>query len=424
MNLDAGYFYCLLRDGDPRPFTRVNVEWIDSEWEPVHKFVREFLGTHKKLPKVDTVRAQCGVEFYETEEEVGFYTELLCKRAARLSLEDGVLKELLPMIQHPADGDSFHPIEAAEKMMLLCSKIRGTYRMRPPQIMDYNKNIGVRVARYNKSKARQGQIGIPYPFEPMNLATGGMVGGEVTVALARSGVGKSWLYSLVCNHAVKSGYNVLAVSQEMQPPELSVRLDALGAGVSPERYWRGTLKPEEEEQMKRYLESLAERKNNIFLYGPAEVSSYEAFQALLTTMRPKIDLVAWDSPYLVVRGKKWEERADFCHEVKHCSEDFDVPFFVTWQLNRKGEPALTEAIMTDMDQCFIMSNENLKRLKQLLMFSLKTRQGLELEKLLLKWDTAAGEFDVLSWRIPGMGDSHQDYVVGGEYVVEGEHDNH
>jgi replicative DNA helicase len=412
MNIDAAFFYCLLRDGDPKPLAATPREWVTKEWWGVYDFVVECMANPQMhhLPKLETVVERCGVQFTHTDEDVGYYIGLLCKRAARLSLEDGITRELLPLLRDPSDME-FNPIAAAEKMLLLCASIQRKYRQRGAAVLDYNRDLAPRVVAYNQRKERGGMIGIPYPFEPMNAATGGMIGGEGTVMLARSGVGKTWLFSRVCNHAVENGYSVLALSQEMRPRELSVRLDALGARVSPERFWRGTLSVEEELRVREYYTSLPQRKGNIYMYGPSDINSFAAFEALLTTMRSKVDLVAWDSPYLVIRSDRWEQRADFCHCLKQTIEDFDIPLFVTWQLNRQNEPALTDAILTDMDQDFVATNENLKQVMQLLISSMKTRTGLELEKLLLKWDLSEGIADVISWRIPGYGDSHASYVV-------------
>jgi replicative DNA helicase len=411
MNSDLSFFYCLLRDNDPLPLTQIKLEWIDQDYRRVYAFVQAFISRHRKLPQWETVAGKFQLDVDPTTEDIGFFADLIRKRAARLTLEDGILNDLVPMLQNPADDTTFDPLGASAKMMKLCSEVCSAFRVDGTEALDYNHDVGVRIRDYNLRKKMQGRVGVPYPFEPMNLATSGLVGGEGAILFARSGVGKTWFLSLVCNAAVNAGVSVLALSQEMSPAQLSQRIDAVGAGVSPDRLRRGCLSPEEEQRMRDYYTRLKERDADIFMYGPSDISSFEAFEALLLTMRPRVGLVIWDSPYLVIRGEKWENRASFCHSLKQVLVQQNIPLFATWQLNRKGEPALTDAIMTDMDHNFVADDEGIRQLKQMNIFSLKTRSGLLLERMILKWNVINCDFDVLSWRIPGLGDSHESYVV-------------
>ena len=412
MNIDSGYFYALLRDGDSKPLAYVERDWFGDKWQKVYDFVRGCLTNPvmKKLPQVGTVAGKFEIEFFETEEEIGFYTDLLCKRRARLALEDSIQKVALPMIQNPKDQDH-DPSEAARELMMACAEIRRKYRTSYGETMDYNTEVGVRIEEYNKRKAMKGLIGIPYPFQPMNDATGGLIGGELAVFFTASGLGKTWMLCQVVHSAMAAGCDGACFSQEMKPARLALRLDALGAGISPDRHRRGCLTPEEEEKMRDYLRSLPKRPK-LHMFGPKDIRTLADFEATLAAIRPNIEYIVWDSPYLVCRADKWEVKTEFVYGLKTLAEDYDIPMFVTWQLNRKGEPALTDAIRTDADHNFQADDEGLREMRQIRVYSTKTRDGLKLENMLLQWDTTEGNFEVLSWKIPGMGDSYQDYTVG------------
>lgn len=411
MNLDSNFFYCLLRDGDPRKLMDVPRSWIDPDWQKVYDFCQDCLDNPemKRLPQADTVGLRYSIDFFETSETIDYYINELRKRRARLALEDG-LREAFQLIEEPDKQNK--PVEAADQLMQQCAEIKRVYRpVTGGEAVDYTTDIELRKQEYEKREARRGIIGIPYPFEPMNLATGGLVDGEVSVILARSGVGKTWFLCLVASHALRLGKNVLVVTQEMPPKGLAMRFDGLLAGVPPDRHRLGMLNVEERDRLWSYYDGLSQSTAKLHIYGKHDIRTLGAFEALLSVMASEIDLVCWDSPYLLTRSEKdWETRAGFVEMIKYLAEDYNKPFFLTWQLNSQGQPAFTAAIKTDVDHNFLADVEGLEDLFQIKVSSIKTREGMSLREMRLEWNIARARFDVLYWKIPGLGDSG-DYTV-------------
>jgi len=408
MNIDAQFFYCLLRDEDPMPLAHVPREWFHEPWVTVYDFVRECLSSPKmkRLPQIETVIAKFGVEFMETAEDLGFYVEELCKRKTRLEVEELIRDVAIPLIESPSDP-MYNPAKAAQVLLEGSAEITRRNRRSYDQHLDYWKDVKVRIDILKKRQAQKGLTGIPYPFDPLNYATGGLIDGELTVFLGASGIGKSWFLALTAMNALKLNYPGAIFSQEMRPRELSLRLDLLGAGVAPQRAWDGSYREHEWQKLRDYYHAITTEEKPYFqLFGPSDVRSLADFEATLASIRPKISWVAWDSPYLLCRGEKWELRADFVRTLKALAEDYNIPIFVTWQLNSDGEPAYTRAVYTDADHNFKATED--RDLRQLRISSTKTRDGLHLESLLLKWDLYNGEFGTIGFNIPGFRDSSQD----------------
>lgn len=405
MNIDSGFFYILLSKGDPRPLSHVSPDYFAGPWRNVYDFVIQCLSdpTMRRLPQVETVAMRFELDLVETTEDIAFYIGLLNKRCARLALEDSIQQVALPLIEDP-DSKDHDPIEAAHQLMMTCSALRRKYRAVYGETLDYNEDVAVRIQDYNQRKQRKGLIGIPYPYDAMNNATGGMIGGELAVFFAESGLGKTWMLAQVVQRAREAGYAGACFSQEMKPGRLAIRLDALGARVSPDRFRRGCLKPAEEERVRAYYENLP-RTPKLHMFGPKDIRALSDFEATIAALRPHIDFIVWDAPYLICRAEKWEMKTDFVQGLKELAEDYNIPMFVTWQLNRKGEPALTDAIKTDADHNFVADDEGLRELCQIRVRSSKTRDGLQLDNLLLQWDISEGMFSELSWAIRGGGSS-------------------
>jgi len=409
MNIDAGFIATVLRDGDPRKFTLVEPDWVmGDKWVKAYNFISACLENPEigTLPAPDTVALRYEVELPDTRETVGYYVGELRKRKARMDLEAQLRGPILDMLKGD-NPDKDDPIGAAELAMTVAADIRRKYR---PDFHGGEDELHAGLddcwQAYLEREENQGLIGIPYPWEGLNLATGGLIGGELTAILGNPGCGKSWLILKVALHAHAQGKTVLMVSQEMQPRRLKLRAHALLAGVSPERFWRGQLEERERQKMQEYFhQDVSKFHQKLHLYGPREITSLGVFEAHLSALSSDVDLVVWDSPYLCSRSEKWEDRAQFVLELKQLAEMYNKPILVSWQM-REGVPAFTRAIWQDADHNFVLNREDVhKAKKEAAIRSLKTRDGLELEELLMRWDTAAGVFEQLAWRIDGLGNS-------------------
>jgi len=414
MNIEAGFFYKLLRDGDPRLLAGVEKEWLAEEWHRVLELVESCIANPDmmKMQAVETVENELDKMLPHTSEHIGFFINKLRERHARNCLEEKI-KEVVPLIslQTPQQND---PLKAAEQLMISCAEIKRKYSPSGDhEAMNFTKETEAVKEDYLQRKSMKGMMGIPYLYEAMNLSTGGMRPGELIVFLAESGLGKTWFLLLQAIAAFRSGHSILIITQEMKPRQLAIRIVSLMSKVSPYNFWKGDLEIVEEKILDDFYMSVKASEKEILIYGPDQVNSIAHFDALLSVLHSKVGVVFWDSPYLCTRAGTWQESSDFVKGMKHAAECYSVPLFITWQLNKFGDVAYTKAILTDADHNFVMERENPDRedLLQVRVRSTKTRDGIKLKELILEWNIKEGRFDSLMWRIPGVGDSSEDYTV-------------
>jgi hypothetical protein len=112
--------------------------------------------------------------------------------------------------------------------------------------------------------------------------------------------------------------------------------------------------------------------------------------------------------------------------VKCIAEEYNVPIILTWQLNADDKPAYTKAVSDDVDNKIILSqDESLESMFQADVRIPKSRDGLLLKSMIVKWDIKNGDFGELdegmfrpiTWDVPGVGNSHSDYTDGATYEV-------
>ena len=405
MDLDAGYIYTLLRDKDSRGLSAIEKNWLIGDWSKVYDFCLECLTVPGMLalPSLGTIADRFGVSFDKTEEPMGFFVSEIKKRQACTALDNAVRTHAIPY-------DAQNPLNSVEKLISACAEIKRRYHSTTSgQSINYSCDIEYRLSGYKKRKEMNGVVGIPFPYSPMNTCTGGLIGGELSVVLAESGVGKTWFLCLIARSAFLGGRSVLFVSQEMQPLRLCNRLDSLLAGISPDRMLRGCLTDQEEKRLCEHYDSLKERKGKLNIYGQKDVNSLASFEALLSVMHSQVDIILWDSPYLAIRSETWEERAEFVRCLKANAEMYNLPIVISWQLNREGKAALTVAVVTDADHNFVLEREkNMGGASQMKVYSTKTRDGVELRDMYLNWDVVNGDFSLLCWKGEQL---HHDYGV-------------
>lgn len=151
-----------------------------------------------------------------------------------------------------------------------------------------------------------GVTGVPYPWEPLNQATGGIQPGDYIMIFGIPKSMKTWLGLVIAAHLVRLGYRVLVYSKEMQWESLRKRINCLLAMLDYTRYKKGELTHAEEEHLFKVLEGIVESPGEIFFTdatkangepgGPIEIR--EKMQVF------KPDFVLLDSAYMLEYGGK------------------------------------------------------------------------------------------------------------------------
>ena len=418
MNIDANFFYTLLSQGEVRALSAIERDWLAESYMPVYDFVMSCLKNPemKRMPRTDTVEGKFSLEFLPTQEDVWFFVQELRKRKASQIIEETIKNDTLPNLASPTDMD---PLAAARKLMEVGCHITRNFRPKDRgDSISFTTDISIRREDYERRKKMQGLIGIPYPWKALNLATGGLVPGELTTLFARSSVGKTWLTNIIATDVFSSGKSVLYVSQEMAPIRVTNRMDSLMAGVSPRGFRFGQLTEDEEKRLDAFYDNLDKLNHGIMILGPKDIKSCVDFDVYLSQIAKHVDLVIWDSCYEVIRKEKWELRAEFVMKLKRASEDYNVPILATWQFNQRFSflrrmkkdliaaacegVAITEAARTDADKCIGAAFSDEENTDILDLFTFKTRDGMQLQELKIHWDIESRKFSAISWDVPGV----------------------
>ncbi len=212
-------------------------------------------------------------------------------------------------------------------------------------------------------------------------------------------------------------------SMEMMPKRLGIRFDALGAGISVEHFRIGELTKAERKKLDAWYTRLGEDASlgSVDLAGPGEISS--PLDLELAINLGQYDFVVWDSFYLASKKKKWEEFAQLVADLKNLATRCGIPILLTSQFNKDvnikhsyadiSAAAFTDSIVQDADFVFAwFRTPAMKLMREMLLRSLKIREGVDLSELTLKWDIDKGDFSEISATL--LSDSIGDPAIDNE----------
>lgn len=180
---------------------------------------------------------------------------------------------------------------------------------------------------------------VDFGFEYIDETSGGILPGEVTLVVARTGVGKTLV---VCHEAVRwarQGKRVLLVSLEMLPVHLSNRIDAMLAHFNPKLFRSRAdhgrllaLRPTVELE----LQVIRDAGGDI-MFNKGGTMTIPRLRGLIEELKP--DVVVVDGVYLVrVEESKpmasWERVKAVSNGLKQLALETALPFLETSQFNR------------------------------------------------------------------------------------------
>lgn len=227
----------------------------------------------------------------------------------------------------------------------------------PPESEDLTESnfIDKYLNRYYGRRDEGKFFGIPFPWETITNQTGGMHPGDLSVIVARTGVGKT--YALICTavHAFLTGASVLVYSGEMSVQDIMDRVVAFLAKIPYSNLRRGTLSPRQEDELKNALNHVKNMPNFLKVLG----SGQDMGGASVSSLRGHImannpDIVLIDGAYLLDDDKgskdKYVKAGNIVRDIKRACLADKVPILISWQNNRKGkdESADTDSLaLTD-----------------------------------------------------------------------------
>lgn len=199
-----------------------------------------------------------------------------------------------------------------------------------------------------------GITGIPFPWAPLNEATGGMQPEDFIVLYARPKQMKTWIACAVASYAYTMGYRVLVYSKEMAVRVLARRCVSIICQVDYEELKKGSLDPDEAEAVFEMLEDLANWEKSTARGGRRAAMSFISDRDLRRSgergvtvdvlsaeaERFEADLVIADGFYLMLdgrtnqRSREWKQVGNISSDLKAMAQVLGIPVFGTTQANR------------------------------------------------------------------------------------------
>lgn len=400
MDIDAYYFGTLLDQGDPKQLKGIKKQLFDEEWQEVYKYVVGFLKQYGRLPRIETVAAQKQVELEVGSEPIRYYADELKNRSIRNDLSNGLRKNVFSALDKDDVPGAFRGLKG-----VVAQLSRKFYSSTETGSVSLRGNVKDRAAYYRERKSLKGLLGLETPWPTLTRVTAGWQDGDVIVFTARPEIGKTWLALITAMFSTLQGRRVLFASMEMKPKKVGIRADAIGARISSDRFRRGVLTHEEEARLRTWYKRCLkdDSMGEFFAYGPADVESIVDLE--LKILEDKPDLVIWDSYYLASETPDWKDMAQLTRDCKRLAErvDIDIPIILVTQLRRtvkKGDKradtadlAFTQAIVNDADIILsLFRTTDMENLNEMLVRSIKIRDGIKLKELLLRWDLDLMDF--------------------------------
>lgn len=308
----------------------------------VYDMVRSHYRQYGRLPTIETIEEEAGVDMPTAPEVAEYYVRRVQDRRMYSLVRDEftALREALRNFDMRMARDVITRMQSSTRVARTETDIR-SLREAFVSVM----------AEYEQAALSPGLSGIPFGWSHIDIATNGLMSGDLVSIVARPGMGKTYLLLKMAEAAASLGFSVLVVSMELTIEQMVRRYSALSCGINPEYLRRGTLSIYAERRLRDHMDQLAYIDNVHFLSGGFNKTPDDV-DLLVQEYNP--DIVYIDGAYLM----KPAQRRPNASRIEVVAEVFDslkqmtltrrIPVVVTTQLNRmagkKGKDSSLETI--------------------------------------------------------------------------------
>lgn len=294
------FIAAVLQSNDFSLFTKnkITPELLNSEERPVYMFMREYYGDRRHyghLPPMDLLVDRFPQHRLSEMDLTAEDLPVICDMLHRRQLEEE-LRFVATSISHHAAGE---PWKGLELLLRKAYELRQLHEGTGDDLsLAESKDRIVSDLRIRLNSG--GLIGLPWPWEVLNRATGGICSARMYGLYGRPKTQKSFLKILAGMHLFKMGYRILFVNTEMNAEEVLLRAAACLRNIDCEQL---TLHPTEEliTLMELELEALHETVRMEEFHGQSqrvrcfivtdEVRSILDLRSKIEEVRPDIVLV-------------------------------------------------------------------------------------------------------------------------------------
>jgi len=393
MDLDATLISAVLRAKNPKLLKKVNPEFLDTAWKDVHAFIVKFFQKNARLPRPETVEGKFAVTLPPAPENVGHYAEEIRSRAMTTMMADAIRGNVADSL---AQGNPEAALSSLKELIQKTTAFE-TVDASAEAYRSLNADVARRLNDYKERHEKGGILGLETPWKSLTYVTRGFRKKDLIAVISRPEIGKTWFAGLCADCVCQHGGNVLFISSEMEPDEILLRQDAIGARVSADRFETGDLHTDEKDRLLAWYNR--QRKGDgvgeFNVYGPGEITG--AFDVELKIREHKPDFVVWDSFYLCSKSQEWQDMAQLVVDCDHITHRCGIPMMIVTQftstvrkLDKKADladTAFTQAVARTCDLIIAMFRTlDMEDMNEMLIRTLKTRKGLRLKEMTIRWD--------------------------------------
>ncbi len=327
MDIEKGLVSKVLESKDIRTVIKhkVTPKFFYGETKQVFKFILDYYGEYAETPTLDVVKRYFpNFEIEKRPEPMLYYLDELRNRQKYNMMVKGI-NDVTKLLEGGKVDEGLTLWQNLGVGITIDTKVT--------RDLDLSKDHQERIERYERLKSHLGMLGIPYPWEALNEATGGMLDEELISVIGFQAVGKSWILLSMLHHAWVNGKKVVLFTREMSPEQMERRIDAIHFGLPYQDFKKGRLGQQLEEMYKSKIKDLENMPQFIISADEEEGSGVSAIRAKLEEYQP--DIFGVDGAYLLADDRdgksNWERIMHITQDLKKVCRTMQIPAIITSQ---------------------------------------------------------------------------------------------
>lgn len=300
----------------------VTQEHFFDESKQALVFIKDYHAKYGKLPTVDVVETHVGEKLPDVKSVGTAEYELNRVKERKLGLD--IQKTLTSAAK---DLEDRNPAKALDRLKLYVNSDASA----PDELTSAKDSVEDRIEIYDSVRSIGGLVGVPSPWEGLNLRIQGWVDGTMNVVAAPSNHGKSWMTVLCAEEGLKHG-DVLLVTLEMSTFRLLRRLDAV---LTKEPWHKVRDSAFDDAEFKAFKSKLktTSTKGDLFVADKSLVRTAQDVTTLIYQKKPSLVIV--DGAYRFETGasdkNKWAGIVSLCNDIQDSAEMTNTPWVITTQ---------------------------------------------------------------------------------------------
>jgi len=319
----------VLQGNDIPTFQNIETRHLHEQEIALYEFSKAHLRQYGRLPEPDTARSSGHALDVVSNETADYFINRIAERETHVAIQENQ-KLLIKALAGKADQATLLAIVRKQ----LSDMLAVTRNQRTDTFSTLAQEV---LVDFQLARRTVGLIGVPTGYESLDMATGGIMPGELTAYVGRPGVGKTILLSeafLACHAA---GLRCVVCSNEMPGKQLVRRWLGRKAGINHSLIKKGEVSTHGERRLYAVAEQIARGPDTDVISGSFN-QTIPDLERSCANFGP--DALFIDAAYLVKasgitnRQQQADMQEQVVREIKGLLLDRKLPGFVTYQLNR------------------------------------------------------------------------------------------